>query len=75
MASTPRTEPAEVMWHNRPVLASFTGFGRKLRVGVGELGRGDVLVTVDHPVPDGAPHRSAFRLPRPLADLQCINLI
>lgn len=22
-------EPAEVMWHNRPVLASFTGFGRK----------------------------------------------
>jgi AhpD family alkylhydroperoxidase len=22
-------EPAEVMWHNRPVLNSFTGFGRK----------------------------------------------
>jgi AhpD family alkylhydroperoxidase len=22
-------EPAEVMWHNRPVLTSFTGFGRK----------------------------------------------
>ena len=22
-------EPAEVMWHNRPVLAAFTGFGRK----------------------------------------------
>jgi AhpD family alkylhydroperoxidase len=22
-------EPAEVMWHNRPVLTSFTGFGRR----------------------------------------------
>jgi AhpD family alkylhydroperoxidase len=24
-------EPAEVMWHNRAVLASFTGFGRKVQ--------------------------------------------
>jgi hypothetical protein len=28
-------EPAEVMWHNRPVLSTAMGFGRKAQVGPG----------------------------------------